>query len=235
MTYEETMKQLSLLGSEQTKKTLTKHGAKEPFFGVKVGDMKALMKKTGKDHELALRLYASGNSDAMYFAGLICDPMKFSKQDLNRWVNEAYWYMLSQFTVAWAASESPFAIELGIEWIESPEEFIANAGWSTLASYASVSPAEKIDIELYRELLHKAEEKIHGSMNRVRYAMNNFVIATASFIPELTDKGKETAAKIGIISVEMGGTACKVPFAPDYIKKVESMGRVGKKRKSAFC
>ena len=33
----------------------------------------------------------------------------------------------------------------------------------------------------------------------------------------------------------MGGTACKVPNAVEYIAKVEKMGRLGKKRKTAMC
>jgi hypothetical protein len=33
----------------------------------------------------------------------------------------------------------------------------------------------------------------------------------------------------------MGGTACKVPYAPEYIEKVEKKGTVGKKRKIARC
>ena len=36
---------------------------------------------------------------------------------------------------------------------------------------------------------------------------------------------------IGIV----GNTACKVPYAPDYIKKVQERGTVGKKRKTCKC
>lgn len=32
----------------------------------------------------------------------------------------------------------------------------------------------------------------------------------------------------------MGDTACKVPFAPDYIK-VQDRGVIGKKKKTAKC
>jgi hypothetical protein len=39
-----------------------KHGAPEPIFGVKFGDLK----RVKKDHQLALGLYSTGNSDAMY-------------------------------------------------------------------------------------------------------------------------------------------------------------------------
>ena len=45
----------------------------------------------------------------------------------------------------------------------------------------------------------------------------------------------ETAQKIGPVTVDMGGTACKVPSAAEYIGKVEKRGAIGKKRKSAKC
>ena len=83
------------LGSEQTKNTLVKHGAQEPFFGVKVGDMKKLVKFVKKDRELALALYETGNTDAMYLAGLSIDPKSMTKQELQNWAKHAYWYMLA--------------------------------------------------------------------------------------------------------------------------------------------
>jgi len=33
----------------------------------------------------------------------------------------------------------------------------------------------------------------------------------------------------------MGGTACKLPYSPDYIKKVQQRGTIGKKRKTVKC
>ena len=93
MTTKEILKALEGYGNEATKKIFLKHGAREPFYGVKVQDLKKIRNKVKKDHELALELYATGNSDAMYLAGLIADEDKISKNDLNRWVNEAYWYI----------------------------------------------------------------------------------------------------------------------------------------------
>ena len=74
MTAKDVLAQLKALGTEQTKKTHMRHGAKEPFYGVKVADLKVLQKKIKTDHALALELYDTGNSDAMYLAGLIADP-----------------------------------------------------------------------------------------------------------------------------------------------------------------
>jgi hypothetical protein len=33
----------------------------------------------------------------------------------------------------------------------------------------------------------------------------------------------------------MGGTACKVPDAAEYIQKVQKRGAIGKKRKTTKC
>ena len=235
MTVDEVMNQLEAFGDAQTKKTLMKHGAKEPFFGVKVQDLKKVLKKTKKNHELSLALYATGNSDAMYLAGLMADEKQISKATLQEWVENAYWSYLSEYAVPWVAAETPYGFELGLEWIESDKETIASAGWATLASNASVRPDEELDIDAYSALLDRVGETIHEGKNRARYAMNGFVIAIGSYIPALTEKAKAIGDKIGKVSVDMDGTACKVPLIKPYIQKVEDKGRIGKKRKTARC
>jgi len=235
MTTTEILQQFEAFGDEQTKKTLLKHGAKEPFFGVKVADLKKILKKTKKNHELSLALYQTGNSDAMYLAGLMADEKQITKAQLQDWVEKAYWYYLSEFTVPWVAAETGFGFELGQEWIESKEEGIAAAGWATLASFAGVNEDAALDIKMYSKLLDKVAKDIHNAPNRVRYTMNGFVIAIGSYIPALTEKAQEVATEIGKVDVEMGGTACKVPLATIYIQKIVDKGRVGKKRKSARC
>jgi 3-methyladenine DNA glycosylase AlkD len=236
MTTDDILKKLESYGDEQTKKTLMRHGAKEPLFGVKVQDLKKILKKTKKNHKLSLELYASGNSDAMYLAGLMADEKQITKQQLQNWVDKAYWSYLSEYAVPWVAAETEFGFELGLEWIESDIETVASAGWSALAYYASVNDDTDLDIDVYTRLLNRVKEQIHTTeFNRVRYAMNGFVIAVGSYIQELTDVAKSVAVQIGKVTVNMGGTACKVPLANDYIDKVSAKGRIGKKRKTARC
>ena len=227
------LKELESYGDERTKNTFLKHGAQEPFFGVKVGDLKKILKKTKKNHALSLALYETGYSDAMYLAGLMADEKQISKDDLNRWVEAAYWYYLSEYAVPWVAAETSYGFELGQEWINSEKENIAAAGWSTLSNYASIN--DSLDLNAYSSLLDEIENTIHDAKNRVKYTMNGFVIAVGSFVPELTEKSKKVAAKIGKVNVFMGETSCKVPLAKDYIAKIESQGRLGKKRKTARC
>jgi 3-methyladenine DNA glycosylase AlkD len=235
MTADEIVAELATLGSESTKKVLMKHGAKEPFFGVKVEHLKKIQKRIKKDHALSLALYDTGNSDAMYLAGLIADPPKMKKADLNKWVKQAYWYMLSEYTVPWVTSESPHAVELGKTWIESKTEGIAAAGWATMSSWVSITEDADLDMDLLVELLDRVEAKIATAPNRVRYAMNGFVIAVGASVVSLTAKAKAVAKAIGTVDVDMNGTSCQVPAAVAYIDKVIARGSHGKKRKSARC
>lgn len=235
MTVKEVLIQLQKYGDERTKNTLLNHGAREPFFGVKVADLKKILKQTKKNHELSLELYNTGNSDAMYLAGLMADEKQITKEQLTDWVEKAYWSYLSEYTVPWVAAETDFGFELGLAWINSKEENIASAGWSTLAYYSAVNPDEHLNIETYKKLLDQVAKEIHKARNRVKYTMNGFVISVGTYIKDLTEKATEVANKIGAVEVEMNGTACKVPFAKDYIQKVIDKQKVGKKKKTVRC
>ena len=231
----EIVKELKSLGSQSIKNVLVKHGAKEPFYGVKVEDLKRISKKIKGNQELAMELYDTGISDAMYLAGIIADGKKMAKNDLEKWVEKAPWHMISEYTIAWVASESKYGEELAQKWIESKTEKIATSGWATLSAIVSMTPDEELDIKKYKSLLDRIAKTIHNSPNRVRHTMNGFVISTGSYICELTIYAQEVANKIGIVKVEMGGTACKVASAFDYIEKIKAKGMIGKKKKTVKC
>jgi len=235
MTQDEIMQQLQQFGHESIKKVLIKHGAREPFYGVKVEDLKKIVKKVKTNYPLSLELYHTGNSDAMYLAGLIADPVKMTREDLNNWAENAYWYYLSEFTVPWVTSESRYGVELALQWIDSDKENIASAGWATFASIAAVKNDDEIDATLYRHLLERVSKTIHNEKNRVRHTMNNFVIAVGGYCTHLSKDALIVASTLGKVQVDMGGTACKVPDATVYIQKMHDRKLLGRKRKSARC
>lgn len=227
--------ELKTLGSESTKKTLLRHGAKEPYYGVKIEDLKKIQKRVKKDHALALALYDTGIADAQYLAGLIADPPKMTKAQLQKWAKTACWSMVGDYTVAWVAAESRFGAEVARGWIDSKKEDIAASGWNTWSSLVSITPDEDLDLDELVGLLDRVQKQIHTAPNRVRYVMNGFVIAVGCYVPELTVKAKAVAKAIGTVEVDMGETACQVPGALAYIEKVEKAGRAGMKRKTAMC
>lgn len=234
-TIESILKELETLGTEQTRKTYRRHGAPEPMYGVKVGDLKKIAKKIKNQQEIALGLYETGNIDAMYLAGIVADGSQMTKAELERWARQATWQMVSDYSIPGVAAESRHGIALARKWMKSKKPLIASAGWCTYSALLATSDDEDLDLDEVASLLEQVVQNIHTAPNRVRYAMNNFVISVGTYIVPLLKKAKQAAKKIGPVSVDMGETACKVPLAVDYIAKVESMGRVGKKRKTAKC
>ena len=235
MNVQSIMAELKAKGSESIKKILVKHGIKEPFFGVKVEYLKVIQKKIKKDYQLAKDLYATGNADAMYLAGLIADEDKMTKKDLSLWVTQAVSTNISDYTVPWIAAESHFGYELALEWIDSKKDFIAAAGWATLSSLVAIKPDNELDLQTIKKLLTRVEKEIHKVDDHVRSKMNGFIIAVGSFVPSLTDDAINASKKVGAVKVNKDGTACKVPDAIVYIKKVKDKGALGKKKKMARC
>ncbi len=236
MTATEVLKQLKALGNETTRKTLVRHGAyPNACYGVKIGDLKPLQKKIKVDHQLALDLFDSGIYDAIYLAGLIADDAKMTKKDLRKWAKSPSRRLFSGSTIPWVAAGSPHAADLAAEWIESKDDAVAAIGWNTLTSIMSVAPDEELDLPGHKKLLKRIEKEIHKAGNVTKYAMNNFVISCGCFVAPLNDAAKKSADKIGEVEVDHGDTACRTPYAPAYIAKVEKMGRVGKKKKTIKC
>lgn len=235
MTAKQILAELEPLGSDSYKKVMLNHGVKEPFFGVKISDLQKMRKRIKKDYQLALDLYDTGNYDAMYLAGLIADDARMTKKNLQRWIANATHSPLAGSTVPWVAAGSPHGWELGLEWIDSKKALIAEAGWATLRSLVSIKDDSELDLAELKRLLERVRKTIHQAPDAVRYQMNSFVIAVGSYVKSLSDTALQIAEKIGPITVDMGNTSCQVPFAPDYIRKVQKRGAIGKKRKSAKC
>ena len=227
--------ELKALGKESYKNILLRHGVAEPVFGVSIEELKKIQKRIKKDYQLALDLYDSGVYDAMYLAGLIADDQRMTKRDLQKWAENANCNAVCSFTVAWVAAESGHGWDLGLKWIDSKKARVAATGWSTLGSYVSITPDEDLDLGTLKQLLARVEKTIHKEPDEIRYLMNGFVIGVGCYVAPLSELALKTAEAIGKVECDMGDTACKVPFAADYIRKVKQRGAIGKKRKTAKC
>ena len=235
MTAKDILAELKPLGSESYKRVMSKHGVREPFFGVKISDLQRIRKRIKTNYQLALDLYETGNYDAMYLAGLIADDARMTRKDLTRWIARATNNAIASFTVAWVAAGSPHGWDLALEWIDSRKPLTAEAGWATLRSIVSITDDAELDLAELKRLLGRVRQTIHEAPNDVRSQMNWFVIATGSYVKSLTDIAIRIGDQIGPVAVDMGDTSCQVPFAPDYIEKVQKRGAIGKKRKMAKC
>jgi 3-methyladenine DNA glycosylase AlkD len=231
------MAELKKKGSEKMRKMYARHGmVTERIFGVSIADIKIIAKTIKGQQALACELYETGNLDAMYLAGLVADGSQMTEKQLNGWAEgAANLQMISEYAVPWVTVENPDARELAIQWIKSKKEHVASSGWCTYAGLVAVKPDGELDLAEIENLLGTVVKEISGAQNRVRYTMNGFVIAVGTYVKPLLKQAKASARQIGVVSVDLGDTACNVRAATAHIEKIEASGRAGQKRKTIRC
>lgn len=234
MDFEAVMQELEALGKERLKKMYMSNGAREPLFGVATGEMKPLARKIKRNQPLAEQLYATGNYDAMYFAGVIADPAVMTEADFDRWIDAAYFYMISDFIVAVTLAESPIAQQVADKWIASGEDLKMSAGWSCYCWLLGNRPDSEFSESKLAGMLDVVRETIHQAPERTKHAMSNFIYTVGvSYVP-LHEKAVETARAIGDVAVRKGKTVKRLQPLENIQKEV-SKGRLGFKRKYVRC
>ncbi|WP_339292599.1 DNA alkylation repair protein [Paenibacillus sp. FSL W8-0187] len=234
MNVESVMSELEALGKERLKKMYLSNGAREPLFGVATGAMKPIAKKIKINQPLAEQLYATGNYDAMYFAGIIADPKGMTAADYDRWMDAAYFYMLSDYVVAVTLAEADIAQDVADQWIASGEELRMSAGWSCYCWLLGSRPDREFPESKISAMLELVEKTIHESPDRTKSAMNNFMYTVAvSYLP-LHDKAVETVKAVGPVEMKRGDKS-KILNASENIRKEVERGKLGFKRKYVRC
>ncbi|MFT9819885.1 DNA alkylation repair protein [Lysinibacillus sp. NPDC056185] len=235
MNLEMVMKELEALGKERTKKMYMSNGAHEPLFGVATGAMKPIAKKIKLNQPLAEELYATGNYDAMYFAGIIADPKAMTVSDFDRWMDSAYFYMLSDYVVAVTLAEADIAQEVADKWIASGEELRMSAGWSCYCWLLGNRLDDEFSESKIANMIEIVKNTIHESPERTKSAMNNFLYTVGlSYLP-LHEKAVEIAKEIGPIEVKRDKKKSSFLHAYESIQKDVDKGRIGFKRKYVRC
>jgi 3-methyladenine DNA glycosylase AlkD len=235
MNLETVMEELEALGKERMKKMYISNGAHEPLFGVATGAMKPMARKIKIDQPLAEELYATGNYDAMYFTGIIADPNGMTESDYDRWIDAAYFYMLSDYVVAVTLSESNIAQEVADKWIASGEELKMSAGWSCYCWILGNRKDVEFSESKISNMLDLVEKTIHDSPERTKASMNNFLSTVGiSYLP-LHEKAVETAKAVGIVEVKRDNKKSSFLNASEGIQKQVDKDKLGFKRKYVRC
>ncbi|MBN2982381.1 MULTISPECIES: DNA alkylation repair protein [Cohnella] len=235
MDMETVMQELEALGKERLRKIYLCNGAREPLFGVATGAMKPIVKKIKINQALAEQLYATGNYDAMYFAGIIADPKAMTEADFERWIDEAYFYMISDYVVAVTLAETDIAQEVADKWIASGEELKMSAGWSCYCWLLGSRPDAEFSESKLAGMLERAKATIHEAPERTKYAMNNFIYTAAISFKPLHDKAVETAKAVGPVEVKKDKKKSGFLNAAENIQKAVDRGQLGFKRKYVRC
>jgi len=216
MTLVEVMRAIEAKGNPATAAIYRRHGITEPTVGLRYADIGALVKRVGTDHPLALELWNTGMHDARIVATRIADPTRLTPAALRAWLKACANYVITD-AVAAVAADAPEALASALEWIDDRGEWVASAGWTTLALLAMRGALAERTAE---QLVARIEHGIHDAPNRTRHAMNSALIAIGGAMPGLRARALAAAEAIGRVQVDHGETGCKTPDAAAMIVKM---------------
>lgn len=137
MELQEIVGRLELLSTPENIEGMARFGiTPEKTYAVRIPELRKIAKETGKNHEMALKLWALDFRETKILACMIEDPEMVSSAQMNEWALEFdYWEICDQCCMN-LFSKTKFAYEKIFEWGKHEEEFVKRAAFSLLAVLA---------------------------------------------------------------------------------------------------
>ena len=137
MKFEEIIKELESLSNPEDVEGMARFGIKtKKAYGVRMPELRRMARETGKNHELAEKLWKHGYSETKIMASMIDDPQIVTEEQMENWVVEFdSWDICDQCCMN-LFRKTPFAYKKVYEWSEREEEFVKRAAFTLIATLA---------------------------------------------------------------------------------------------------
>lgn len=142
----------------------------EDPLGISVTELRKVAKSIGKDHSIALELWASGIHEARILAAIIDEPEEVTEQQMEEWaLGFDSWDVCDQACTC-LFDRTTHAFAKAIEWSRREEEFVKRAGFALMAGLA-VHDKSASD-EMFIELLEHVKRESGDDRKYVKKAVN---------------------------------------------------------------
>ena len=216
MNKKEVLTELEKLGNERTRAQNTKQGAGDNQFGVKLGDIRKIAKKIKQDHELAIKLWETGNVDARFLATLIVDPESLSNEEIDQMVRSESFTRVADWFNSYVLKHYPDKETLRKGWMKTEDPMAARAGWSLTAGRIAREP-EGLDLTA---LLDRIESEMGDAAPEAQWTMNTALVEIGINHPEHRERALAIGEKLGVYSDYPERKGCTSPFAPIWINEM---------------
>jgi 3-methyladenine DNA glycosylase AlkD len=220
MTVKEILAKLESLGDEARRKHNVKAGAPDNQFGVKLGDIRAIAKKIKTDHELALKLWDTGNVEAQLLGTLIIQPDSLSADELDKLTRSTTCAQVAEWLNSYVVAQHPEKEALREKWMKAKDRWAARAGWHLTASAINKSAVNKgkgadgLDLPA---LLDRIEKEMPKAKPEVQWTMNNTLAAIGIHDPKLRKRAIAIGEKIGLYKDWPVSKGCTPPYVPVWV------------------
>ena len=165
------MDELAAQASEEGRAGMARYGINVGHaFGVSVYELRRMAKGLGRDHELALALWDTGNHEARLLASMVDDPAAVTEPQMEAWA-AAFdsWDVCDQVTSN-LFDKTPFAYDKVRTWSAAEDEWVKRAAFATAAALAVQD--KKAPDERFLAILELVRREAGDGRNFVKKAVN---------------------------------------------------------------
>ncbi len=214
-TVPELLAELAELEDPRVREVNARHG---DDHGVNLGKLRAIATRLKTQQELAVELWATGDTAARLLALLICRPKAFGRDELDTMLREARTPKVHDWLVSYVVKKSPHSEELRLAWLRDPDPVVASAGWALTTERV----AKKPDVLDLPGLLDVIEAEMKDAPDRLQWAMNHCLAQIGIEHPELRARALDIGERLEVLKDYPTPPNCTSPFAPAWITEMVS-------------
>lgn len=140
------------------------------LLGISVVSLRAIAKRTGRDHALAEALWASGIFEARILAAFVAEPARVTRRQANAWAKGFECWADCDGLCIHLFRKTPFAHDLAVAWSVRREELVKRAGFTMMATLAVHDKAATN--EVFRSYLKRVEAEADDDRHNVKKGVN---------------------------------------------------------------
>ena len=175
--------------------------------GIGVTKLKALGKKIGKNHELALELWNEPIYECKTLATIIDEPKKITRAQINQQSKELHFWLLSHSYCNYLLPKYPEIKELAEEWMQSKNDIERRCGFQLI--YQIAKNDKKLPDEYFQPIINRIEKELQQEENFVKDAMNSAIWSIGMRNKTLNERCISAAKNIGLVEVDYGENSCE--------------------------
>ncbi len=180
------------------------------------GVAKAVKTTPAAKQELALQLWASGDTASRLVALLLVFPKRLSADQVDAMVREATTPKVHDWLVNYVARKSPHLEELRARWTDDADQRVAAAGWDLIGHQVYQQP----DVLDLPGLLDTIEARMKDAPADLQWSMNNTLAAIGIEHPALRERALAIGERLEVLKDYPTPPNCTSPFAPAWITEI---------------
>ena len=206
--------ELAALEDPRMREVNERHG---DDHGINLSKLRAIAKRVKTDHELALELWATGETPARLLALLIARPKAFGEDELDTMLRASPAPKVQDWLVSYVVKKGPHAEALRRRWIDDPDAVVAAAGWALTSERVRKAQAEELDLP---GMLDTIEAEMATAPERLMWAMNESLAAIGITQPALRERAIGIGERLEVLKDYPVARGCISPFAPIWITEM---------------